>query len=81
MSDKKSIRDQILAQRTTISHEKRHAAGKIITWYLQQPPVNFLMHPGCFCIYLSMDNEIPIIGAKDAQRAQVLYESLLESHP
>ena len=28
-----------------------------------------------------MDNDIPIIGAKDAQRAQVLYESLLESHP
>ena len=28
-----------------------------------------------------MDNGIPIVGAKDAQRAQVLYQSLLESHP
>lgn len=28
-----------------------------------------------------MDNGLPIVGAKDAQRAQVLYESLCESHP
>lgn len=28
-----------------------------------------------------MENDLPIVGAKDAERAQILYQSLCESHP